>query len=190
MTNFYSEKFKSLLSEEQPYISFINKIAKPKHLNSVNKSVYYWLHSFFPENILSFLGDRSEMAHSIEGRLPFLDQKLSAFCLNLPIELKLNDNCEKYILREAMKDIIPTEVYKRSKHIFAAPPTTKLFTDFCVDIINSTEFKNMGFFKQSKCLNFIYKIASGSLSKRDFMIAEFSLNLILSTFFLYKNIVN
>ena len=42
----------------------------------VNQSLYVWAKTMLPNYILSNLGDRMEMAHSVEGRLPFLDHHL------------------------------------------------------------------------------------------------------------------
>jgi len=39
----------------------------------LNQSLYLWAKTALPNYILTMLGDRMEMAHSIEGRVPFLD---------------------------------------------------------------------------------------------------------------------
>ena len=63
-----------------------------------------------------------EMAHSVEGRPVFLDHPLVEFATKLPVDLKIKGLTEKYILREAMKDVLTEEVYTRQKHPFLAPP--------------------------------------------------------------------
>ena len=62
------------------------------------------------------------MAHSIEGRVPFLDHKLAEFAAGIPIHMKINGMREKHVLREAAKDVIIPPVYNREKHPFATPP--------------------------------------------------------------------
>lgn len=49
------------------------------------------------------LGDGVEMAHSIEGRLPFLDHKVVELVRSMPVSLKIHGLTEKYVLREAVK---------------------------------------------------------------------------------------
>jgi asparagine synthase (glutamine-hydrolysing) len=45
------------------------------------------------------LGDRMEMAHSIEGRVPFLDHQVVECLCRLPVSLKIRGLTEKYLLR-------------------------------------------------------------------------------------------
>jgi asparagine synthase (glutamine-hydrolysing) len=70
------------------------------------------------KTVLNMRGDRVEMANSVEGRLPFLDKDFVNFTCTIPQHLKINQGREKYILYEAVKDIIPPEIYQRQKHIF------------------------------------------------------------------------
>jgi asparagine synthase (glutamine-hydrolysing) len=72
--------------------------------------------------ILTFLGDRMEMAHSIEGRVPFLDHHVAHYAARVPISMKLKGYREKHVLREAAKDVLIEEVYNREKHPFTSPP--------------------------------------------------------------------
>jgi asparagine synthase (glutamine-hydrolysing) len=90
----------------------------------VHQSLYLWSKTILPGIILTLLGDRMEMAHSIEGRLPFLDHKVSEFLMQAPINLKIRGTTEKFILREATRDVITDTVYKRQKHPFFSPPDT------------------------------------------------------------------
>ena len=171
-----------------PYLDLIDGL-QLGFKEPVNTSTYIWAKTFFPENILSFLGDRVEMANSIEGRLPFLDLDLVNFSLALPINMKINGSIEKYILKEAMKGDIPEEIYQRQKHIFAAPPITisrnpsPLATHF-MDVINSTDFLKLDIFNKNT-----KKILSSFLSTKDRrqkMINEFVVCLILSIYYLNK----
>lgn len=64
--------------------------------------------------------DRMTMAHSIEGRVPFLDTDVIAFALRIPIGLKLRGSppIEKWILREAFDDLLPDAIVWREKTQF------------------------------------------------------------------------
>lgn len=66
--------------------------------------------------------DRNSMAHSIESRHPFLDYRLVEFAVNCPPDLKLRDGWSKWILRNAMKGILPEKVrLRKTKLGFDAP---------------------------------------------------------------------
>ena len=88
----------------------------------VNQSLYLWSKTVLPGYILTLLGDRMEMAHSIEGRVPFLDHKVGEYLMQTPVSLKIRGLTEKYILREATRDVITDTVYRRQKHPFLSPP--------------------------------------------------------------------
>ena len=63
-----------------------------------------------------------EMAHSIEGRVPFLDHEVAEFAAGIPIHMKINGMREKHVLREATRDVLIEAVYDREKHPFTTPP--------------------------------------------------------------------
>ncbi|HFE44578.1 MAG TPA: asparagine synthase (glutamine-hydrolyzing), partial [Nannocystis exedens] len=63
--------------------------------NRVHQSLYLWSKNALATYILRTLGDGMEMAHAIEGRLPFLDHHLFAVARRLPIDLLIRDGVEK-----------------------------------------------------------------------------------------------
>ena len=65
--------------------------------------------------------DQMSMAASIESRVPFLDHKLAEFSSKLPTRMKLRNGTSKWILREAMKGILPDEILTRPKMGFPVP---------------------------------------------------------------------
>jgi asparagine synthase (glutamine-hydrolysing) len=71
-----------------------------------------------PFDILCYLGDREEMAHSLEARLPFLDHHLFDEARSIPVDLKIHEGLEKAVLREAAKDILPEDIRLRRKSGF------------------------------------------------------------------------
>jgi len=64
--------------------------------------------------------DRATMANSLEARVPFLDNTIVDLSRCVPIELKMNGLVGKYILRKAVKDLIPEAIIKRPKQGFGA----------------------------------------------------------------------
>jgi len=71
-----------------------------------------------PLDILCYLGDREEMAHSLEARLPFLDHQLYDAAKWIPVDLKMRGDLEKAVLRDAAKGILPEDLRLRKKSGF------------------------------------------------------------------------
>ena len=71
-----------------------------------------------PFDILCYLGDREEMAHSLEARLPFLDHKLYDAAKWIPVDYKIRSGVEKAVLRDAAEGILPAEIQGRRKSGF------------------------------------------------------------------------
>jgi asparagine synthase (glutamine-hydrolysing) len=92
--------------------------------NAVHAALYLWAKTVLPHYILSNLGDRMEMAHSIEGRVAFMDHHVAEYLQQVPVALKIHGMTEKYILREAVRDVVTDTVYRRQKHPFLSPPAT------------------------------------------------------------------
>jgi asparagine synthase (glutamine-hydrolysing) len=90
----------------------------------VHQSLYLWAKTVLPNYILTVLGDRMEMAHSVEGRLPFLDHHVVETICRMPVRQKIRGMTEKYVLREAARPVLTDTVYRRQKHPFLSPPAT------------------------------------------------------------------
>jgi asparagine synthase (glutamine-hydrolysing) len=63
-----------------------------------------------------------EIAHSIEGRVPFLDHRLVELNRSLPVTQKIRGSTQKYVLRESARDVVTETVYRRPKHALHSPP--------------------------------------------------------------------
>jgi asparagine synthase (glutamine-hydrolysing) len=65
--------------------------------------------------------DQMSMAASIESRVPFLDHRLVEFAAALPARMKLRGFTTKWVLREAVRDIVPAGILSRKKMGFPVP---------------------------------------------------------------------
>jgi asparagine synthase (glutamine-hydrolysing) len=65
--------------------------------------------------------DRATMAHSLEARSPFLDHSLMEFVASLPAHFKLAGRNKKYLLKAALRGVLPDVVLDRPKMGFSAP---------------------------------------------------------------------
>ncbi|HET6342530.1 MAG TPA: asparagine synthase (glutamine-hydrolyzing) [Gemmatimonadota bacterium] len=81
---------------------------------------YLELKTRLPDYINLIL-DRQTMAWSVEARVPFLDHELVEYCMQIPPSLKLRRLTEKYVLRRAMRGVVPDEILERPKRPLVAP---------------------------------------------------------------------
>jgi len=97
-------------------------------LDPISASQAVLFRTQLPGYILVNLGDRQEMAHSVEGRTPFLDHELVELACALPMRLKLAVHRNKHVLRSLLDRVLPTASV-RPKNIFMAPSTRALGLD-------------------------------------------------------------
>ncbi len=88
----------------------------------VDRSAYAWSKLALAGYILRTLGDGTEMAHAVEGRVPFLDHHFFEVARAVPTSDKIRGEAEKHLLRVAMRGVLPEEVIARRKHPLLAPP--------------------------------------------------------------------
>lgn len=99
--------------------------------------------------------DKMTMAHSVEGRVPFLDKRLVELAFQMPSALKLKDNTPKYILKRAVRGIIPDEIIDRKKQGFGTPISEWLKGDSTESkYLHSLIFKSK--LRERKILNYDY----------------------------------
>jgi len=125
----------------------------------LNQSLYLWAKTGLPAYILTMLGDRMEMAHSIEGRVPFLDHHVVEVLRSQPVSQKIRGMTEKFVLREAVRDVISDTVYRRQKHPFLSPPATlnpkERLSVFVQDTLRGPVLASLPFFDQQKVIGLL-----------------------------------
>ncbi len=110
-----SEKFEN----RNPYVRQNAWLEKCDAEDVLDKLLYADTKTYLHELLMK--QDQMSMAASIESRVPFLDHKLVEFTARMPREMKLRGNTTKWILREAMKGILPAEILDRPKMGFPVP---------------------------------------------------------------------
>src|SRR5215472_5995585 len=153
----FSEHFGTMMGMRdsyQPLFSDLNVQGQLTGRDPVHQSLYLWSKTVLPGYILNMLGDRMEMAHSVEGRVPFLDHQVVEVIRSQPVTQKIRGMTEKYVLREAVRDLITDTVYRRQKHPFLSPPATlnpkKKLSTFVQDTLRGPVLSSIPFFDQKK----------------------------------------
>tara|TARA_Y200000002_G_scaffold317178_1_gene275735 strand:- start:1699 stop:3627 length:1929 start_codon:yes stop_codon:yes gene_type:complete len=111
--------------EESTSWDAIKEIHKNFKKKSKSKSNLDWmsyidLNLRLPELLLMRV-DKMSMGVSLEARVPFLDHKFVEFSMSIPAKLKTKNGTLKYILKKAVRGIIPDKIIDREKQGFAAP---------------------------------------------------------------------
>jgi asparagine synthase (glutamine-hydrolysing) len=121
---------------------------------------------FLSQYLLSSQGDRMGMAHSIEGRFPFLDCRLVQFCNNLDPRLKMRCLREKYLLKRAAQPLLPDLIRQRPKRPYRAPVHRSFFNgstpDYVRALLTPASLKASGLFKAGPVEQLVRKIQGGS----------------------------
>ncbi|MFL5553928.1 MAG: asparagine synthase (glutamine-hydrolyzing), partial [Gemmatimonadaceae bacterium] len=157
-----SDDFRCSFAERDTYRVLMNTLDVERQMagrDVVNQSLYVWAKTMLPNYILSNLGDRMEMAHSVEGRVPFLDHHVVEAVAKMPVSMKINGMTEKWVLREAARPVITDTVYRRQKHPFMSPPSTvqqngKLFT-LLQDTLRSSLLDGPGIYDRGKVVRML-----------------------------------
>ena len=115
-----SGEAKRVLNGRDSTAAFEQIFAEPRAAEQIERLLYLDSKTYLAGDILTKV-DRMSMAHSIEARVPLLDQNLIEFVQTIPANFKLRGQTTKYILKQAMADFIPSEIINRPKMGFGVP---------------------------------------------------------------------
>lgn len=138
-----------------------------QHADFLHQMLYVDTKIFMTSLNLTY-NDKMSMASSVEVRVPFLDRELAEFVAwNVPPHLKLNRFLRpttKYVLRRAMRDILPAEVLRQPKAGFAAPLDYWLAHDLETmvdDLISPAQLRKRGMFRPEAVQGFVQEHRTG-----------------------------
>lgn len=87
----------------------------------LNQAQYLEIKLLLAGYLLCSQGERMAMAHSVEGRYPFLDHRVAELAARSDPALKLKGLKEKYILKKAFREELPHAIFARVKQPYGAP---------------------------------------------------------------------
>ncbi|SHJ42764.1 asparagine synthase (glutamine-hydrolysing) [Reichenbachiella agariperforans] len=127
----------------------------------LDKAQYTWSKTMLECQILNWGGDRVDMANSMESRPAFLDHHVAEMAREIPPHYRIKGNTEKWVLREAMKDILPTVLYEREKFAFMSPPAhteekkKNALNELIEEYLNEDALRHAGIFDTGRLKRFI-----------------------------------
>lgn len=129
----------------------------------LRRILYFDQTSWLPDNLLE-RGDRMTMAASLEARMPFMDHKLADFISKLPDNCRVRGMTTKWILREAMKPILPYEIIYRPKVGFRVPVNEWFqhsMRDYLYDHLTGPGSLTAAYYKKNALLKVLDEHSSG-----------------------------
>lgn len=158
--------------------------------DTFSRAQYLEATGLLPGYILSSQGDRVAMAHAVETRFPFLDHRLVEFAARIPPTMKMKGLREKHVLKEAVGDLVPQSVLRRTKQPFRAPDGRAFFRDgasceYMDDLLSADRIRQDGVFDPSAVEMLVRKFRRGkSLGVKDDMslVGVLSTQIFLETF--------
>jgi asparagine synthase (glutamine-hydrolysing) len=155
LQNFFSEDVKSALRKSDRYAA-VQQALPAAHAgwDGLAQAQYLEATGLLPGYLLSSQGDRMAMAHSVEGRFPFLDHRVVDFTTRLPPRLKMKVLNEKYLLKRAAGHLVPPSVVNRPKQPYRAPDAASFFDSatgaaraaYVEDMLTSDRIRKEGLF--------------------------------------------
>ncbi|MFH0799761.1 MAG: asparagine synthase (glutamine-hydrolyzing) [Pseudomonadota bacterium] len=150
--SFSPEEQQRLLAHDLPegMLSDIQRhAAAARDASGGNRILYLYKKLYLAEDLLTKI-DRASMGASLEARAPFLDHDLVEFVARLPYEMKLHGFTTKYILKKAMRPLLPKGIASRPKKGFGIPvaqwvkgPLKEMFQD----LFEAGRIRSEGFFR-------------------------------------------
>ncbi len=154
---------------------------------------YLEIHTLLSGYLLSSQGDRMLMAHSVEGRFPFLDKDVVALADSLPAAYKLRVLDEKHVVKRAAQGVVPREILARKKQPYRAPDALSFIAEnapgYIDEVLSEPALRDANVFEPEPVVQLLRKCRvrghEGQFSNADNM----ALVGVLSTQLLHRQLV-
>ncbi len=167
IVKFLSPELKASLSDAQPEEEL--KALLPAEFgtwNALGRDQYIEVKTLLEGYLLSSQGDRVSMAHSVEGRVPYLDHRVIEFANGLSPRYKLRGLHEKVLLRRALREVLPEAILNRVKQPYRAPDSRCFFHDgrplpYVEELMSASNVRHAGYFHPEAVERLLQKCGSG-----------------------------
>jgi asparagine synthase (glutamine-hydrolysing) len=121
----FSRELRDELRRDDPFEDLARHVQKSGLRETFQRLQYLCVKLYFQDDILAKI-DRASMAHSLEVRVPYADRALLDFAGRIQPFYKLNGLTTKYVLKRALRGLLPPEIIRRRKAGFMMPVATWL----------------------------------------------------------------
>ncbi len=176
--SFFDSRVMERIGDYSPLESLRKVLRKDLKSDFIKKAFYFEAKTFLHGILV--IEDKLSMAHSLEARVPFLDNDLVDFTSKIPTNYLLNDSWHnggkkdinlsgKHTLRRAMEGILPKEIIENRKQGFSAPDQSwymKHLVQYIKSIILSDRSMDRGYFQKQYLENILNEHISGKVNHR------------------------
>lgn len=173
---FYGAELRLAVSEYDPPADVLALFRQElrERRDPLARAEYLEMKIFLAGHLLASQGDRMSLGNGVEGRYPFLDHRIVELGARLSPRLKLFGLQEKWILRQAVADLLPPAVLARHKRPYVAPNvrafTQGLGREMAGDLLAEGTVREAGLFDPARAQHLLAKALSGkALGERENM---------------------
>jgi asparagine synthase (glutamine-hydrolysing) len=182
----YTEDFKKKIANNDTFKLVSEKFTEANTPNKVDQAFYTDFNTYLVDDLMVKV-DIDTMSVALEGRSPFLDHEFLELTEKIPANLKLKGlNNKKYILKEALRGLVPDEVMFRPKRGFGIPIESWLRNElkaYAYDNLLNSKLIKKGIFKRDYIKKLIDDHVSGKISYAKHIWALLTLELWLREYF-------
>lgn len=132
----FTDEFRDEINKEySPFEAFQQSFNRPGIGSYFNKMTCFDMKNLLPA--LLHIEDRTSMAVSLESRVPLLDHRIVELATSIPPQIKFRGGATKYILRRAVRNIIPREILDRKDKMGFPVPVSEWFQGELKDFVQS-----------------------------------------------------
>jgi asparagine synthase (glutamine-hydrolysing) len=164
---FFAPDVKRQLGGWNPYRAYQQWLpCATKQWSPLARDQYAEAHTLLSGYLLSSQGDRMAMASSVEGRFPYLDHRVIEFANRLPPRYKLRALTEKYVLKQAVKGLLPETIRRRVKQPYRAPDSQSFFRGArpvpeVAELLSAERLRDAGYFDAPAVAKLVAKCGDG-----------------------------
>ena len=162
-----------------PAALFAEPLRRTDATEPINRMLYVDTKLWLPDDLLA-RGDKMSMATSLEARVPLLDHHVVEFAAGLPAALKVKGLQRKYLLKRAVRDLLPEPILTRAKKGFPVPISEWLRGDaraFCHDLLAPATVRRRGLLDAGAVARMLGEHDSGAADHGSALWALISLEL-------------
>ncbi len=147
-----SKDAQAAFNRQEVFGEFQKAFNHPKTLSYINKMTHFDLKTLLPA--LLQVEDRASMAVSVESRVPLLDTRIVDLICRMPPQIKFRGGANKRILRQACKELLPSEIYQRKDKMGFPVPFSEWckrppLRDLLQDVLLGQKCRERGLFDQN-----------------------------------------